>query len=186
MKKTMVTILLVPLFVLMVGLACQLSGGPTPPRPVPVSTEQAQNLSKTMASAKPDDKTGLITVTVTEAQVTSYVVQNLRANYEPILDNPVIIFQPDQAELYGTIKGDSVTANGRLVLTVAIDAQGKPVVTIKEANFGPIQVPEGLLSNLSQAIDRSISDALKSDSTNYKLQSIRFATGTATVVVAKK
>lgn len=186
MNKPIRNVLLVPLFILLVGMACQFSGGPTPPRTVPVSTEQAQNLSKTVQSAKPDATTGLITVTVTESQVTSYVVQNLRANYEPILSNPVIVFQPNQAEIYGTIQGDSVSANGRLVLGITIDAQGKPAVTIQEANFGPIPVPAGLLSNLTQAIDRSIADAMKNERTEYKLKSISFATGTATVVIAKK
>jgi hypothetical protein len=186
MKKPMRIVLLVPVFVLMVSLACSFSGGPTPPRPVIVSTEQAQNLSKTVQSAKPDDSTGNISITVTEAQFTSYVVTNLRDNYEPILSNPVIIFQPDQVELYGTIQGDGISANGRVVLTVTIDEQGKPVVAIREANFGPIPIPGGLLSNLSQAIDKSITDAMSNNRTDYKLKSIRFATGIATVVIAKK
>lgn len=170
----------------MVGLACQFSGGPTPPRAVPVSTEQAQSLSKTVQSAKPDATTGSVSITVTEAQVTSYVVQNLRDNYEPILKDPVIVFQPDQVELYGTIQGDAVSANGRVIMTVVIDDQGKPVVTIREANFGPIPVPAGLLTNLTTAIDKSISDAMKKSTVDYKLQSIQIGTGTATIVIVKK
>lgn len=176
----------VPVFILMVGLACQFSGGPTPPRVVPVSTEQAQNLSKTVQSVKPDPTSGNINITVTEAQITSYVVENLRENYEPILNNPVIVFQPNQVELYGAIQGDSVSANGRVVMSVVVDEQGQPLVTIREANFGPIPVPAGLLSNLSVAIDRSISDAMKNYRADYKLQSIRFDTGTATIVIVKK
>jgi hypothetical protein len=186
MRKPIRVVLMLPVLILVVGLACSLSGGPTPPRAVPVSTEQSQNLSKTVQSAKPDVKTGNITITVTEAQVTSYMVQNLRDNYEPILSNPVIVFQPDQVELYGTIQGDSVSANGRVILSVTVDESGKPVVNIREANFGPIPVPAGLLSNLTVAIDKSIADAMKNYRSDYKLQSISFATGTATLVITKK
>ena len=186
MKKTIRTLLWLPVFILLVGLACQFSGGPTPPRVVPVSTEQAENLSKTVQSVKPDPTSGNINITVTEAQITSYVVQNLRENYEPILSNPVIVFQPNQVELYGTIQGDAVSANGRVVMSVVVDEQSQPVVTIREANFGPIPVPSGLLSNLSVAIDRSIADAMKNYRTDYKLQSIHFDTGTATIVIVKK
>jgi hypothetical protein len=186
MKKPIRIVFMLPVFILLAGLACKFSGGPTPPRVVPVSTEQAQNLSKTVQSAKPDPTSGNISITITEAQITSYVVQNLRENYEPILSNPVIVFQPNQVELYGTIQGDAVTANGRVVMSVVINEQGQPVVTIREANFGPIPVPSGLLSNLSVAVDRSISDAMKSYRADYKLQSVRFDTGTATIAIAKK
>jgi hypothetical protein len=163
-----------------------ISGGPTPPRAVPVSTAEVTNLSETVQAAKPDATTGNIRITVTEAQVTSYVVENLHGNYESFLSNPVILFQPDQVELYGTLVSDGFSANGRVILAVTIDPQGKPLITIREANFGPIPVPASLLGNLSLAIDKSISDAMKNNQANFKLQSINFAVGTATVVFTRK
>jgi hypothetical protein len=186
MIKTARTLLLLPCLVLLIGLACQLSGGPTPPRSVPVSTEQSESLSKTVQSAKPDPKSGKISITMTEAQITSYVVTNLRDNYEPILLKPVVIFQPDQVEIYGTIQGDSVSADGRVICKVKIDAQGKPVIDITEANFGPIPVPAGLVNNLTIVVDKAITDSMKEYSSDYRLESITFKTGTATLVIAKK
>jgi hypothetical protein len=186
MIKTVRTILLLPCLVLLIGLACQLSGGPTPPRNVPVSTEQAQSLNKTVQAAKPDPKSGKITITLTEAQITSYVVANLRDNYEPILLNPVVIFQANQVEIYGTIQGDSVSANGRVICKVKIDAEGKPLIDIVEANFGPIPVPAGLVNNLTVVVDKAITDSMKEYRSEYRLESITFSTATATLVIAKK
>jgi hypothetical protein len=186
MFKTVRTILLLPVLVLVIGLACQLSGGPTPPRNVPVSTEQSQSLNKTVQAAKPDPKSGKITISMTEAQITSYIVINLRENYQPILLNPVVIFQPDQVEIYGTIQGDSVSANGRVVCKVKIDSLGKPLVEITEANFGPIPVPAGLVNNLTVVVDKAIADSMKEYSSEYRLESITFNTATATLVIAKK
>ena len=186
MRKPILTFLMLPGLVLLIGLACQLSGGPTPPRNVTVSTAEAQSLNKTVQAAKPDPKSGKISITVTESQITSYVVTNLRNNYEPILLDPVVIYQPGQVEIYGTIQGDSIKANGRVIFTVKIDNQGKPQLDIVEANFGPIPVPTGLLTNLTTAVDRSITDSMKEYSTDYRLESITLASGTATLTIAKK
>jgi hypothetical protein len=186
MTKTFRSVLLLPVVILLIGLACQLSGGPTPPRPVVTSAAQAESLNQTVQTAQPDPNTGKLTITVTEAQITSYVVQNLQDNYAPILSDPVIVFQPGRVELYGTIKGDSISANGRVVMSVNIDDQGKPIVNISEAKFGPIPVPTSLLTNLSTAVDRSIADSMKDYQSDYRLESISFETGTATIVITKK
>jgi hypothetical protein len=186
MLKIARTILVLPFLVLLVGLACALSGGPTPPRTVTVSTEQAQSFNKTVQAVKPDPSSGKITISMTESQITSYVVTNLRENYEPILVNPTIIFQPNQIEIYGTIQGDSVSANGRVICKVKIDSLGKPQVEITEANFGPIPVPAGLVNNLTTVIDKAISDSMKEYRSDYRLESITFDTAKATLVITKK
>ena len=186
MKKTYVTFLTLPVLILIVSLACNLSGGPTPPRAVPTSPELAQSVETTLQTVQPDPTSGKLQFTVTEAQMTSYVNYNLRQDFEPILKNPVIVFQPDKMELYGTIQSDSITANGQVVMSVDINDQGKPSVKITEANFGPIPVPTGLLTNLSTAIDRSLSDAMSQNNSDYQLESIKITTGSATVTIRKK
>ena len=113
-------------------------------------------------------------------------MQNLQDNYAAILSDPVIVFQPNHIELYGTIKGDNIAANGRVLMTVTVDDQGKPVVKITEANFGPIPVPPSLLTNLSTAVDQSIANSMKDYPSDYRLESITFNTGTATIVLTRK
>jgi hypothetical protein len=186
MLKPIRSILLLPVIILFAGLACQLSGGPTPPRPVPTLPDAAQSLNKTIETVQPEATTGKISITVTEAQVTSYVVQNLKDNYAAILSDPVIVFQPGHIELYGTIKGDNIAANGRVIMTVSVDDQGNPVVKATEANFGPIPVPASLLTNLSTAVDQSIANSMKDYPSDYRLESITINTGTATIVLTRK
>lgn len=185
MKKNLYFFTL-PVLILIVGLACNLSGGPTPPREVRISPELAQGVGNTIQTVQPDPTSGKLQYTVTEAEMTSYVVYNLKQDYEAILKNPVIVFQPDRLELYGTIEGDSIKANGRVVMKVDVDDQGKPSVKITEANFGPLPVPAGLLDNLSKAIDRSLEDALTKNNSDYRLESIKTNTGSAVVTLRKK
>lgn len=186
MLKPIRSILLLPLILLFAGLACQFSGGPTPPRPVPTLPDAAQSLNQTFETVQPAPTTGNLSITVTEAQITSYIVQNLHDNYDAILSNPVIVFQPNHVELYGTIKGDNIAANGRVLMTVTVDDQGKPAVKITDANFGPIPVPASLLTNLSTAVDQSIANSMKDYQSDYRLESITFDTGVATIVLTKK
>ncbi len=185
MKKNLY-ILTLPVLILIVGLACNLSGGPTPPREVPTSPELAQDVGKTVQAVQPDPTSGILQYTVTEAELTSYIVFNLKQDYEAILKNPVIVLQPDQLELYGTVVSDSINANGRIVMKVNVDDQGKPKVTITEANFGPFPVPAGLLDNLSKTIDRSLEDAMTKNNSDYRVESIKINTGSAVVTLRKK
>lgn len=186
MKKPFLYFLTLPVLILWVGLACSLSGGPTPPREINISPELAQSVASSVQTAQPDPTTGKLQFTITEDQMTSYVVYNLRQDFEPLLNNPVIVFQPDRIELYGTIQGDSITANGRVVMSININGQGEPSVKIIEANFGPIPIPAGLLDNLSTVIDHSLTDGMSNQNTGYQMDSILITTGSATITLRKK
>lgn len=186
MKNKTISIFILPVLVVLFGLACNLSGGPTPPRQVTNSPELARSVEAGVQTVHPNPTTGKIQYTITEAQMTSYVNQNLRKDFDPILKDPVIVFQPDQLELFGTISGDTINANGRVAMSVQVDDLGKPSVKITEANFGPFPIPAGLLSNLSTAIDHSLADAMTQNNSDFRLESIKITTGTATVTLRKK
>ena len=186
MSKSLRTILILPVLVLLVGLACNLSGGPTPPRPVPTVPTQEQRLEQQVQTVQPNPETGKLTLTVTEAQITTYIIENLQNEYASILTNPVVVFQPDRVELYGTIKNDPISANAKIIMSITIDSTGKPIVEIVEANFGPFPVPSSLLSNLSTVVDNAIADSMKEYQSEYRLESITFTTGSATIVITKK
>lgn len=186
MNKKRISFFILPVLIIVFGMACNLSGGPTPPRQVTNSPELAKSVEASVQTVQPNPTTGKIQYTITEAEMTSYVNQNLSKNFDPILKNPVVVFQPDRLELYGTISGDNISANGRVAMSVDVDDQGKPSVKITEANFGPIPVPASLLTNLSTAIDRSLEDAMTQNNSDYRLESIKITTGSATVTLRKK
>jgi hypothetical protein len=186
MSKSLRSILILPGLILLVGLACNLSSGPTPPRPVPTVPPQDQRIDQMVQTVQPDPNTGKLTVSITEAQITTYIIENLQKEYQAILTNPVVIFQPGQVELYGTIKTNGITANGKIAMSVAVDPNGDPVVKILDANFGPFPIPSDLLDNLSTSVDNAIMDSMKENQSDYRLESITFTTGAATIVLTKK
>jgi hypothetical protein len=186
MSRTFRYIFILPVLILLVGTACKLSSGPTPPRPVPTMPPQEQRIDQMVQTAQPDPNSGQLTITVTETQITTYIVENLQKDYASILSDPVVVFQPNQVELYGTINSDAITVDGKVVMSVTIDPNGEPVVEILEANFGPFPIPSSLLTNLSTAVDNAIKDSMKDNQSGYRLESITFTTGVATIVLTKK
>jgi hypothetical protein len=186
MRKQFQSLLLLPTILLIVGLACQLSGGPTPPRAVNISQEQAFKVLTPENTIKIQPTTGIVTIQITEAQASSYVAYELRDRFEPLLKNPVILFQTNRVELYGTFQSDSISANGMVSAAVKIDEQGNPKVNITDASFGPIPVPSELLANLSTTIDKTIKDATQKYEKDYKIESITISPGLATILLRHK
>lgn len=183
MRKILKPLLILPLLMLLVSLACQLSGGPTPQRVVNISPEQAQSVLTPDNTIKTEPTTGKVTVQMTEAQATSYLVYNFRDRYESVLRDPVILFQDGRAEIYGTIYSESISASGMVSISVKINDQGNPSVSINQANFGQIPIPPGLLANLSKVIDQLLRDATQQYQKNYQLESITFSPGVATITL---
>ena len=186
MSRSLRSLLILPVLILLVGTACNLSGGPTPPRPIQTVPPQEPQIDQQIQTLQPDPNSGKVTLTITEAQITTAIVENLQKENISGLTDPVVVFQPGQVELYATIKGDAFSANGRIVLSVRIDPNGKPVVDILEANFGPFPIPAGFLNDLSTQVDHAISDSMKDYQSEYHLESINFATGVATITLVKK
>ncbi len=71
-------------------------------------------------------------------------------------------------------------------MSITVDPNGEPNVKILDANFGPFPIPSDLLDNLSTSVDQAILDSMKDNQSDYRLESITFTTGVATIVLTKK
>ena len=124
MSRSLRSILLLPVLILLVGTACNLSGGSTPPIPLPTVPPQEQPIEQQVQTLQSDPNTDPLTITLTEAQVTAYIVENMQKEYASILSDPAVLFKPDQVELYGTIKGGAISAPGKVTLSITVDPDG--------------------------------------------------------------
>ena len=191
MSKTLRSILILPVLIFLVGVACNLSGSATPSKvitPTKVSQQLPQILptKEIIPTSPPEQKPDQITFSISEDQMTANMIQNMPEDVAASLSNPKVKFNPGQVELTATIKGDIISADGRIVMTVNIDPDGKAKIDILDANLGPFPVPPGLLSDLSTAVDNAIADSMKEYQSEYRLESVTFSTGVATIVLTKK
>lgn len=181
--KKIKTIIVVCLLALSI-LACQVTAGPKPPRGVTINAEQAQALAKALQNPEMSS-TGVITVRITESQLTSYLILNMGKEVSEFLSNPVVLFEPNQVHLYGTLKGDVFPVDGRIIAEIAL-VNKLPQVSIVSADFGFLPVPAALLSSLAEQINKAITREMSQSPQNYQVQSIVLTAGLATIQMVKK
>ena len=144
----------------LVTLACTCGApklsGPAPVATVSVSEEAAKRMQAKLNQAATQAKsTGQYKVTLSESEVTSYLVAQLeeqRKQGDTIpLTNPQIKFTQGQAWVYGTFESGSTKLNG-LVVASPLVQDGKLSIKVVRADFGAVPVPGPLLDQLNQRI----------------------------------
>lgn len=165
-------------------LACVISiGGPAyPNRTIPVSTDAASQLQTDVARSWQDGAvSGQVTLTITEAQLTSFLAAKLQQKSDPFITNPQVYLQDGQIQIYGTAKQGYFRATAAIVLTAGVDENGKLKIVLTSANFGPLPIPSGLLEALTAMIEEAYTGALGPVATGIRLTDVVIANGVMTI-----
>jgi uncharacterized protein YpmS len=168
-------------------LACSLGSTPTPPAsPIPVSTEAAGQVEDLWQSAIENAQNGEVTVVMTEEQLTSYVAVRLAEQPDPPFDDVQVFLRDGKMTLFGNATLRGITAPAQVVLSVSTTAEGRLQVSIDEADFGPVPVPQSMLETLSDGLNEMMSGDLGPQATGVRITSVAIADGqmslTGTVV----
>jgi hypothetical protein len=148
----------------LVALACTCGApklsGPAPAATVPVSQEAAKQMQTKLNQATAQAKsTGQYKVTLTESEVTSYLVTQIQQQQKQgdvfPLTNPQVKFTQGQVWVYGTFEANSTKLNGLVVVSPQIQ-NDKLTLKIVRADFGPVPVPGPFLDQLNQQIQASL------------------------------
>ena len=166
-------------------LACSPSlgiGAPTPPgSPVPVSTEAAGQLEGAWGTAVANTNKGLVTVVMTEEQLTSYAALKLTSDANSPIEDPQIYLRNGKLMLYGKVKTNNVTLPAALTLSVVPTAAGAVSVTIDAADVGPMPVPSALRDVLASNLNNLIAQNAGGSNTGFKVTDIVIADGKMTI-----
>jgi urease alpha subunit len=126
-------------------------------------------------------ETGALTLSINETQLTSLLAARLDEQTDPFISNPQVYLRDGQIQVYGKAKRGDVEANVRIILSVTLDAQGKPVVTVASADFGPVPAPDGLNQTISAFVDEMLTGSLGPMATGLRLETINIADGVMTL-----
>jgi hypothetical protein len=165
-------------------LACsKFIGGPAYPEgTIPVSTEAVESLKTQIQTAVlAGAESGVVTIQITEEQITSYVAFKLAAQEKPILQEPQIFLRNGQMQVYGKVQRGFFIANVLIALNVSVDATGQPKLEIATVDFGPLPAPEGLKQSLTALVTEAYTGSLGPIATGFRLESISIANGLMTV-----
>jgi hypothetical protein len=182
-KKHSLTFLFIVL--LLTSLACKIAvGGPEyPTQTVPVSTEEVQSMQTQIDQAMTAGaETGVITLQITESQLTSYMTLKMQEKTNPPFTEPQVFLRNGQMQLYGKIDRGMFTANMLITMNINIDpATGMPKIEIASADFGPVPAPDGLNDAVSAIIDEAFTGSLGPVAIGFRLESIAIADGIMTL-----
>lgn len=185
MKKQKLTTIIFITALLFASLACSMFiGGPEfPAQTIPVSPDEALNMQNIIEQALASGaETGVITVQITESQLTSFLADRLALQTDPPFTEPQVLLRNGQMQVYGKITRGWLTANMLITMNVAIDPiTGTPKIEIASADFGPFPAPEGINTALSAIIDETFTGSFGPVAVGFRLETISIADGVMTI-----
>jgi hypothetical protein len=187
--------LALPLFLLtlaLTSLACTIFvGGPdysTLP-PIPVSTEAAESIQEELRRAlEAGAQTGVITVNLTEPQITSYLAARMQtdpslqqSDRKPLITDPQVYLRDGQMQIYGKTQQGMFAANIGIIVNMGVDVNGQPQIDVVSADFGPLPAPEGLKDAITAMVREAYTGSLGPVATGLRIETISIANGVMTV-----
>ena len=184
-----------PLFIIslvLTSLACTVFvGGPdySSLPPIPVSGEAAESIKAELQRAlEAGAQTGVITVNLTEPQITSYLAVRLQtdpnlqqADKKPLITDPQVYLRDGQMQIYGKTQQGMFAANIGIIVSMGVDANGQPQIDVVSADFGPLPAPEGLKDAITAMVREAYTGSLGPVATGLRIESISIANGVMTV-----
>ncbi len=193
MKKIRGLPLFLPILVL-TSLACTIFvGGPdySSLPPIPVSAEAAASIQdeiQTSYRGRCTDGTGVITVNLTEPQITSYLAARLQtdpslqqSDKKPLITDPQVYLRDGQMQIYGKTQQGMFTANIGIIVNMGVDVNGQPQIDVVSADFGPFPAPEGLKDAITAMVREAYTGSLGPVATGLRIETISIANGVMTV-----
>ncbi len=167
---------------LFANLACNFpsSNGPTPP-PLNQAIEEV-TIEPTVVI---DETQNLVSVTLTQDQLTAYLVRALASTPDAPLSEPRIILQNGQGELYGNVQQGPIAANTHIAFTVFVDANSRLGVNIISAEVGSVPLPSSMLDQLTSLVNQNLNEAIATDASGMKIESVTIGDGILTITGAR-
>ena len=183
--KNKPSVIIIAIVTLLVSIACVWNiGGPDYPQSViPVSTEELTNLQQQIEQAVLEGVlTGEITLFISESQITSYLDSKLTDQENPFITDPQVYLQDGKILVYGTVTRGYFEATAEIIFTASIDLNGKLILELSSADFGPFEVPDDLKEVITTLVTEAYTGSLGPVATGFQLEGIVIADGMMMVV----
>jgi hypothetical protein len=185
MKTKTFSLALFFIVLLLTSTACAIFvGGPEySAQTIPVSADEVQTMQAQIEQALMSGaETGVVTLQITESQLTSYITLKMREQTNPPFTEPQVLLRNGQMQMYGKIDRGMFAANMLITMNVSVDpASGLPKIEIASADFGPFPAPEGLNTAMSAIIAEAFTGSLGPVALGFRLEAVSIADGIMTM-----
>lgn len=168
------------LMLVLSALACALplQATETPPTRVPPSTQDVEELKEEVATASARfAESGELSITVTEQQLTAFLLEGLASQPDITMTEPQVILQNGQIQLSGKMMFGKVNVPVQIVLAASVQ-NGALVVGVVSANFGIIPIPEKLLTQITDMINKNLTQSITMEGRQLDVEQVEIADGT--------
>jgi uncharacterized protein YpmS len=179
MKPIRTFLLLLVLF----SLACQMPirAASQDSTSIPISTEAAGQFEDQLATASAElEQTGQVTVIISETQLTSYFAQQLPSSGDVVLTDPQVRLRDGIIEVTGIASVGSLTTDAMVILQPYIE-QGNLRLSIQEAKFGAVPIPDAILETLTETLNQNLDNFTTVNGRKFWLETITVADGSMTL-----
>jgi len=152
-------------------------GGPEPPGPEITPAGDMQSIEQTWTDAVAFSAEGTVTVVFSEAQMTAYLQQKLDAKPDNTFHTAQVFFRDGRIKIYGILAGGSVSASAILILRPEITPEGTIDFVMEQAQVGPVTLPPGLLSAISDVLTEAFTGSVGSLATGFQVKEILVGEG---------
>lgn len=169
---------------LLVSMACNLvtRSEPVPTEVIPVTTEAVDSLEKNIQDAgKELQSSGQATMTIDEQELTSLIAFELADQENQIYQDPQVYLRDGQIRMIGNVQQGNTTAPLEMVFTVSANADGRLEYQLVSAKLGPLPLPDFLLKQISEQIDRAFTSKIEPQMEDIFIERIDIADGVMTI-----
>ncbi|MEE8391939.1 MAG: hypothetical protein V3S14_14235 [Anaerolineae bacterium] len=180
--RSHVLVPLIALVVVQIFCCCSIPEGPQPPYSIMPSDEDAQNLQERWDTVLEENLDGTFTITITEEEMTSLATQMLAKQQDlPPISNLQVHLRDGRIEAYATVTvNDSLSLPGMVAFSVTA-TDGKVNVTLQEAAFGPMPIPDSALETVTDTLNNLIAESVLSEMDEAIVTDIQINAGEMTL-----
>jgi uncharacterized protein YpmS len=161
---------------------CGNIGGPEPPYVITPSDDAVQRFKERWTTAIDSSLDGSFTITVTEEEMTSLIVQQLAKQEDPpSISNLQVHLRDGRIEVYATATvNDSLPVPGMVAFS-ATATDGNIDVTVEEVEFGPLPMPDSIVETATDMLNDLIHRSMLAEMGEVTITDIQISEGEMTL-----
>jgi hypothetical protein len=164
--------------VVLAALACSVYlGGPEPPGPQITPAGDSQSIEKAWSDAVALSKDKTVVVVFSEAELTAFLQQKLEASKDNSFHSAQVFLRDGRIQIYGILSAGDASASAILRLRPEVTDQGKINFVLEQAQVGPLNLPAGLLSAVSDVLTEAFTGQVGSIATGFLVQEVLVGDG---------
>jgi hypothetical protein len=158
-----------------------MDGAPERPGDRIIASDELGLETKDMLANSLPQPGSMTSLTITEQQITSWLVMELKNNPDLPLSEVQVYLRDGKVQIWGMVNGSEDFTSALAVGELTIADSKHPYIKIESMQIGQQLVPVVLLSQMETWLNQSLSEAINEQAPGLALVSVKVTSGLVTV-----